>query len=225
MADSSLLRSSSFPYIAPFAAFLALLAAGDFLGLGALEFPFRVAVLSLILWFCSRHVISLRATNWLGSILLGIAVFFLWIAPDVLFPGYRSHWLLQNSITGKVSVSIPSGLELSPLVLLFRTIRAAVLVPIIEELFWRAWLMRYLINPDFEKVALGTFQAASFLFSAALFASEHGPYWDVGLLTGLLYNAWMIRTKSLGDCILTHAVTNLALSLYVILYGKWEYWM
>jgi uncharacterized protein len=156
---------------------------------------------------------------------VGVAVFFVWIGPDVLWPGYRQHWVFQNSITGRLSTSIPAGLELSPMVLLFRTIRAAILVPVIEELFWRAWLMRWLINPNFEAVPLGAFRASSFLVTAALFASEHGPYWEVGLLTGLIYNGWMVRTRSLGDCIVAHAVTNLILSLYVIGYGKWEYWM
>jgi hypothetical protein len=57
-----------------------------------------------------------------------------------------------------------------------------------------------------------------------LFASEHGPYWDVGLIAGILYNLWMIRTRSIADCILAHAVTNAALSLYVIATGQWQYW-
>ncbi len=48
---------------------------------------------------------------------------------------------------------------------------------------------------------------------AILFASEHGPYWDVGLITGVIYNWWMVRTKSVADCILMHAVTNAALSI------------
>jgi membrane protease YdiL (CAAX protease family) len=58
-----------------------------------------------------------------------------------------------------------------------------------------------------------------------LFASEHGAYWDVGLAAGVAYNWWMVRTRSLGDLILAHAVTNLCLSVYVIAAGKWEYWL
>ncbi|MEJ7606852.1 MAG: CAAX prenyl protease-related protein [Bryobacteraceae bacterium] len=98
-------------------------------------------------------------------------------------------------------------------------------MPIIEELFWRGWLMRWLIKPNFRMVPLGAFTASSLLITALLFASEHGPYWDVGLLAGLLYNWWMIRTRSLGDCVLSHAVTNACLSAYVIGTGNWQYWM
>ena len=77
----------------------------------------------------------------------------------------------------------------------------------------------------FLKVPLGTYAASAFWIVAVLFASEHGPYWDVGLVAGLLYNWWMIRTKSLGDCILAHGVTNALLSGYVLATGKWEYWL
>ena len=31
----------------------------------------------------------------------------------------------------------------------------------------------------------------------------------------------MIRTRSIGDCILAHAVTNLLLGIYVISTGNW----
>jgi hypothetical protein len=33
------------------------------------------------------------------------------------------------------------------------------------------------------------------------------------------------RTRSLGDLMLAHAVTNLALSLYVIRTERWMFWM
>jgi uncharacterized protein len=58
-----------------------------------------------------------------------------------------------------------------------------------------------------------------------LFAMEHGPFWEVGLATGVIYNWWMRRSRSLGDLMLAHAVTNLALSLYVIATARWIFWM
>jgi CAAX prenyl protease-like protein len=96
---------------------------------------------------------------------------------------------------------------------------------VIEELFWRGWLMRYLVSADFQRVRLGTYTSLSFWLTAALFASEHGPYWDVGLLAGILYNWWVVRTGSLGDCILAHAITNLCLASYVLGLGQYQYWL
>jgi CAAX prenyl protease-like protein len=215
------------PYVVPFIAFLVLLSHGGYLhsALGAWEFPFRVSVLSAILWVFSRDVIDFRVRRWAMTVIIGIAVFAIWVAPDLLFPGYRQHWLFQNAITGSLSSSIPADLRENLLVLLFRTVRAVVLVPIIEELFWRAWLLRWLISSNFEKVPLGAYTASSMWISALLFASEHGPYWEVGLVAGLAYNFLMIRSRSLGDCILAHAITNGVLSLFVVLTGRWEYWL
>jgi len=186
----------------------------------------RVAVLVAALLGFSRDIIaSLRVRHALPSILLGLAVCALWVAPDQLFPGWRAHWLFQNSITGTVTNSIPPEEFANPLVVTLRIVRAALLVPLLEEFFWRGWLPRWLVNPDWQRVPLGTFNAMGFVLTAVLFASEHGPFWEVGLLCGLLYNWYMWRTKSLGDLVLVHAVTNAALAGFVLVTKQYAYWM
>ena len=189
----------------------------------------RVAVMAVVLWFIARPVIDLRVRHVAATLGIGVAVFAIWIAPDVLIPGYRHFWLFENAVTGKAATSLTSlsggSAVLSWPVLALRMARAVVIVPIVEELFWRAWLMRWLIDSDFQKVPLGKYTAFSFWTVAVLFVSEHGPYWDVGLVAGIIYNWWMVRTRSLGDLILAHAVTNFVLSAYVIAAGKWEYWL
>ena len=219
-------RYPSLPYIVPFGVFVAWLGIAPYLtSIGRWEFPFRIALLIAVLWFFSRHAISLKVSNAAGSVALGLAVFAIWIGPDLLIPGYRGHWLFQNAVTGKLHSSISQNLLSDKMVLALRCFRAVALVPIIEELFWRAWFMRWVISPDFQTVKLGDFTSKAMWITALLFASEHGPYWEVGLIAGLLYNWWMVRTKTLGDCILAHAVTNGALSFYVLQTGKWEYWL
>jgi len=139
--------------------------------------------------------------------------------------GWRDHWLFTNGITGKVESSLPVSARNDWLVLGLRAARAAILVPIAEELFWRGWLPRLIANPDWEEVPLGHYTRLAFWATAALFAVEHGPYWEVGLLSGVIYSWWMIRTRSLGDLIVAHGVTNLCLSAYVLTTDRWEYWM
>ena len=206
--------------------FIVFLAGGKYLPIPPeAEQILRFVVITAAIWFFSRHLVSLKMKAPVASIALGIGVFLLWIGPDALVPGYRTHWLFQNSITGTIQVSMQPGLLEDRFQLILRMARAALLVPILEELFWRGWLMRWLIDNDFERVPLGTYAAGAFRITAILFASEHGPYWEVGLITGAIYNWWMIRTKCLPDLYVTHGVTNLCLSLYVIATGKWEYWM
>jgi CAAX prenyl protease-like protein len=219
-------QSASLPYIAPFAVFMGLIALHSVYSLPDLaDQILRVTVVSLVLIFIARPVIDLRAPHWPLSLLIGAAVFLIWIAPDLAFPGYRHHLLFENRILGAPTPGLSVASQTQPAVLALRAVRAVILVPIVEELFWRAWLMRWIIAPDFEKVPLGKYTAMSFWAVALLFASEHGSYWDVGLVTGVIYNAWMVKSKSLGDLILTHAVTNACLSIYVIAAGKWEYWL
>lgn len=217
----------SIPYIAPFAVFMLLLAVGPSLPFGQpWESVFRVGVLVLVIAVCSGDVVrSMRINHAFASIALGLAVCALWVAPDLLFPGWRSHWLLQNSITGTITTTIPPNELSNPLVLTLRIARAALLVPILEELFWRGWLPRWIVNNDWQKVPLGTYTTLAFIATAVLFATEHGPFWDVGLLCGLIYNWYMWRTRSLGDLVLVHGVTNAALAGYVLMTGKYEYWM
>lgn len=209
-------------YVSGFAVFLILLALGK--AAPALAAPaIRVAVLALVVALISRRVLDLRPSTPGASLLVGLGVFLLWIAPDLIWPGYRSHWLFQNALTGRLgALEEPARSDL--LFLAFRTIQAAAVVPIIEELFWRGWLMRWLIDADFERVSLGSYTPLSFWLTAILFASEHGPHWDVALAAGLVYNGWMLRTRRLADCILAHAATNAALCAYVIAWGKFEYW-
>jgi hypothetical protein len=214
------------PYVLPFAVLIALLGLGPYLGIGpALTQSLRaLAVLAALLVF-SRGVIRLRPERPVASLLLGLGVFAIWIGPDVLFPAYRHLWLFDNPLVRASASNLPApGLRTSLWFLSFRVGASVLLVPVVEELFWRAWVMRWLISPAFSKVPLGAYSAPAFWTTAVLFASEHGAYWDVGLAAGVLYNWWMIRTRSLADCILAHAVTNAALAAYVLLSGQWQYW-
>jgi CAAX prenyl protease-like protein len=216
----------SAPYVVPFGVFMVLIAVQQYVPLPQTwEFAARCMILTAVLWYFSREVISFQLQRPWMSLALGVAVFFLWIGPDFLFPGYRQHWLFTNSITGQVKTALDASSQTDPGALFFRVLRAVILVPVIEELFWRAWALRWVARNDFEAMPLGTYTQTSFLIVAVLFAAEHGPFWEVGLACGLIYNWWMGKTKSLGDLILTHAVTNGCLCIYVLTAKKWEYWM
>jgi uncharacterized protein len=222
---SSLMNHPAVPYVLPFAVFILLLGIQSWIPLPQkVEFGLRIVILSVVLWY-SRRVVDLGVSHVVGTVAVGLGVFVLWIAPDLLFAGYRQHWLFHNFVTGSAGSSLRAGVAGDPGALALRSLRAILIVPIVEELFWRGWLMRYLIRTDFLKVPLGAYSAAAFWTVALLFAAEHGPYWDVGLLAGIVYNWWMCRTKRLGDLIWAHAITNAALCAYVLLTHKWEYWL
>jgi uncharacterized protein len=209
-------------YVLPFGIFIALLALQSIVPIPQwLKFAAPLIAIAIV----SREALASKLVNPLASIALGIAVCVLWVGPEILFPGYHQGVLFSNSVLGHTTSTATAAQKSDSIFILFRVLVSVITVPILEELFWRGWLMRWLIDRDFERVPLGTYNTQAFWIVAVLFASEHGPFWDVGLLTGIIYNWWMVRTKSIWDCILMHAVTNACLAWYVLHYDQWMYWL
>lgn len=223
--DTRAPNAASLAWVGPFATFMLWLAVDKYLPIAnpGKELLRDAVLLAAILGF-SRHILPRSAPHWKASLVLGVAVCAMWVAPDALLPGWRNAAIFQNGITGHITTSI-APVELMPLMLALRTARAALLVPVLEELFWRGWLPRWIQDTRFERIALGQYTPLAFWATALLFGAEHGPFWEVGLLCGIIYNWWMRRTRSLGDLVLVHAVTNLALSAYVIATARWSFWM
>jgi CAAX prenyl protease-like protein len=218
-----LLSHPAAAWVFPFAVFIALIALQKLFPIPA---PVRFFIIIAAIAAVSREPLRGRPSAPLVSILLGLAVFVLWVGPDVIAPAWRHSILFNNPIVGQPAGNTPPASRNDPIFLLFRIAISVIAVPILEELFWRGWLMRWIINSEhFERVPLGAYAPIAFWVVAVLFASEHGSFWDVGLLTGIIYNWWMVRTRNLWDCILAHAVTNGALAAYVVLAGQWQYWL
>jgi uncharacterized protein len=218
------LQRATAGYVAPFAAFVGFMTLEKPLFHSQHLYAVRCLVALAAILVFSRPYLSFRPTRPTSSVAIGLAVFAIWIAPDALF-GYRHHWLFENSLLGSTASTLAPGDQADLRFLAVRALGSTLLVPILEELFWRGWLMRWLVRPDFTKVALGTYAPLAFWGTAALFASEHGSYWEVGLLAGIGYNWWLLRTRNLADCMLAHAVTNGALAAYVVATGAWRYWL
>jgi CAAX prenyl protease-like protein len=112
--------------------------------------------------------------------------------------------------------------------LCIRVAGPTLVVPVMEELFFRDWLMRILVGGvAFEEVPIGKFTWTSLIVMSLFFGINHGmppsgPF-VAGVVYGLLMGILVIRTKSLGSCIVAHAITNWTLYLYVIYAGDWQF--
>jgi uncharacterized protein len=228
------MERAAIPRTVPFALFMAFIGVEEFLRLladkGLISFsahslyylyPLKTfSVAAVLLLFLPRcQEITLRDLADFGrttvSILVGLLVFILWINMD---------W--QFGTIGKLQGFNPTLLSDSfsrNAMTLVRLAGAAIVVPIMEELFWRSFLLRYIIDHDFAKVPIGRFTCLSFLISAALFGMEHNLFL-AGVMAGIAYNLLLYYTRSISQCIVAHAVTNLALGIYVIHTGKWYFW-
>lgn len=146
---------------------------------------------------------------------VGLAVFALWINMDWSLGGVTTSQGFNPTLFPDKRVQVAMTA--------FRVAGAVLVVPLMEELFWRSFLVRYIIDKDFDRVPLGTFTWSSFLLTIVLFGLEHS-YLLAGMMAGLFYNIILYRTKSLAQCVLAHAVTNLALAIYVLYSGQWRFW-
>lgn len=219
------MNNPSLAYAGPFVAFVALMGVTGSLGVSpTVAYPLRSLAALAVWWVFSRNLIRWRPSRPLAGALLGVGVFLIWISPELVWPGYREHWLFDNALTRPMQRAPSEELRRHVGYLLVRSLGSTLLVPVIEELFWRGWLMRWLVAHDFTNKPLGEYCARSFWITAALFALEHGAHWDVGLAAGIAYNWWLVRTRNLADCVVAHGVTNACLAGYVLGAGTWSYW-
>ena len=96
-------------------------------------------------------------------------------------------------------------------------------VPIAEELAFRGFLYRRLVDADFERVSFRQFTWVAFAVSSVLFGVMHGR-WLAGTLAGMCYALVMYRRGELGDAIAAHAITNAMIAAYVLATGHWLLW-
>jgi CAAX prenyl protease-like protein len=104
-----------------------------------------------------------------------------------------------------------------------RLIGSTLVVPALEEVFYRSFLYRWIIDPQFERVPIGLFRWGAFQFTSIIFGLEHRE-WLSGILCGFVYQGLVCRRKRLGDAMTAHAITNFLLGIWVLWKGAWHFW-
>ena len=214
--------------IAPFALFIALLALRGaapsdgswgidprwIYGLGVVS----VGALLAIFWReygeLARQTLP-DAREVLLAAIVGIAVFGLWIHLD-------ANWMTIGEPSANFVPLTAAGTLDWPFIAV-RWVGAALLVPLIEELFWRSFLMRWIEQPVFEGVDPRRVGLKAIVLSTFVFTLAH-TLWLAALITGLAY-AWLyVRSGKLWLPVIAHAVTNGVLGVWVVATGNWQFW-
>jgi CAAX prenyl protease-like protein len=152
-----------------------------------------------------------------ASVAVGLLVFVLWIGIEEM---------LAYPHIGERTAFDPGSIASAgtrSMFLVLRLIGLVIVVPVMEELFWRSLSLRYLTNSDFLSVPIGEYSRNALLISVAFFAATHTE-WLVAAITGLIYSFWVRHTRSVLAVVIAHAVTNAALGIYILKTGKWIYW-
>ncbi len=153
------------------------------------------------------------------GVVVGLAVLAIWVAGE--------KWIAYPHLVGNRSAFDPFVSIASPstryVFLATRFFGLALMVPVMEELFWRSFLIRYLTTAKWRNIPPWEYSWPAFAMVAAGFGLEH-PEWLVAVVCAVAYGLLLRQTKSLFACIVAHAATNLGLGIYVIYSGAWQLW-
>jgi CAAX prenyl protease-like protein len=208
----------------PFALYIAFLVGGTVLE-PLLPDPrwvylLQVAMPALALAWFARDYAELKpgtttsGGDWVLAAGVGVAVFVAWIHLDV-------RWLSFGQ-SGGFDPTRPGGGIDWPLTAA-RIMGAVLVVPVMEELFWRSFVMRWIDRADFLRVSPLTVTFKALALSSLIFGLEHS-LWFAGLLAGLAYGWLYVRRGNLWAPVVAHAVTNLLLALWVVKTQQWQFW-
>ncbi len=107
--------------------------------------------------------------------------------------------------------------------LLIRLIGMVIVVPIMEELFWRGFLIRIIIDERWQQVPLGKLTRASVIIVTIAFVAVHAE-WTAALVWILMIHWLYWKTKNLWACVIAHAASNAVLAAYILAYEQWQLW-
>jgi CAAX prenyl protease-like protein len=156
---------------------------------------------------------SVRDLGW--AVLVGLVVFVLWIT-------LTAPWMQLGEPVARYVPLDADGDRLWTRIVV-RWIGATLLVPVMEELFWRSFLMRWIDSARFETVDPQRASPKAIVLSTFVFTLAH-TLWLAAAIAGLAY-AWLYRrTGRLWVSVLAHAVTNGVLGAWVVATGNWSFW-
>ena len=163
-------------------------------------------------------VLEMRwAVSW-EAVLAGVLVFAIWVGLDRFYPE-----LSKSGATGNPADVFGRN---SPLAWFFDGVHIlgmTLVVPPLEEVFYRSFLYRIIARQDFLSVPLNQWVPLPFFVTAIVFGVSHNE-WLAGILCGMIYQWLVIRKNRLGDAMTAHAITNLLLGLWIVWRGAWHFW-
>lgn len=224
-AEAPMFNRAAWLRILPFAAYMLFIVIADVLerlgvAAGPLRwlYPLKIGVVALLLALFWRQYgelksFRLRPVALLAALAVGVGVLVLWVS-------LNADWMIVGAAPG---FDPRDAGRIDWLLVAIRIAGAALVVPVMEELFWRSFLMRWIVNPDFESVEPSQLGLKSFLITVLLFGFEHN-LWLAGIVAGAAYSLLYMRHRQLWSPILAHAVTNGLLGVWVLMTGNWSYW-
>ena len=206
--------------VAPFVIFLVLtFCQGKFGADSACWFYFgKTLAGAWLIWEMRPFVPEMRwAISW-EAIVVGVGIFALWVGIDPFYPK-----IFHAGATGNPNEQSGENSVLAWFFIAAHVFGMTLVVPPLEEVFYRSFLYRYLAKQDFQSVPLNQFSPWPFLATALFFGFSHNE-WLAGILCGAAYQWLVLRKNRLGDAMTAHAITNFLLGVWIVWRGAWNFW-
>jgi hypothetical protein len=181
----------------------------------------KCVVGSWMIWVTWPLVSEMRWTISFEAIFAGVLVFVMWVALPKFSKPDDTWNLLKHYESSPAMVWAFAGVRIAG---------STLLVPMLEEVFYRSFLYRYILAPNWMFTAHDSFGIKPFLLTSVIFGFTH-QHWLAGIICGIIYQSLVLRTNRIGDAITAHATTNFLLGIWVITQGfgyaeksQWHYW-
>jgi CAAX protease family protein len=203
----------------PFGIFVALTAAQGEFGESSRYWLYLVKTL-VGAWLILEMRPFVEEMRWKFSweaVVVGIIIFATWVGLDGYYPRLTNlgpDWNPYKEF----------GKGLAGFYAAVRIAGSSIVVPPIEEVFYRSFLYRYFVKTDFRAMPFNRFHGLSFFVTSIIFGVLHPDRWVAGIICGLGYQWLVIHKNRLGDAMTAHAITNFLLGLWVVWKGAWSFW-
>jgi CAAX prenyl protease-like protein len=222
------LQASSPEYvrIMPFVVFVVITFASGMMGGNWMFWGYAIKVVigAWLLWEVRDYIPEMRwAFSW-EAVVVGVLVFVIWVGLDPYYPKIPLFFVDTEESIWNPFKHFGDGSAIAWALMCIRIFGMTVIVPPLEEVFYRSFLYRYIIKYDFLKVNMRHFDGISFVLVCLLFGFAHFQ-WLAGILCGMAYQWLVLRKGRLGDAMTAHAITNFMLGVYVVWKGEtaWKF--
>ena len=217
---NKILASAILVRAVPFAVFAALTLFQGRFGEGSLYWVYalKTVIGAFLLWQVRHHIKEMRWSISWEAVAVGVGVCAVWVGLDGHYPMFFERGGNFNPF-----MTYGAGSGIAMLFIAVRVIGSSLVVPPLEEVFYRSFIYRYLIKANFLEVPLNHLQWRSFLIAGVIFGVGHYE-WLPGILCGFAYQWLVIRKGRLGDAMTAHAITNFLLALWILTHDAYRFW-
>jgi len=168
---------------------------------------------------------------WLRLIAAAVALGYSW--PRLRRVDWRFTW--RGALAGLLAFAIwivaaramlpPQGASPAPVMLgpashaawvIGHILSSVLVIPLVEELAFRGYLMRRLRSADFESVTPSKVGLGALLVSSTVFGLAQGSLWLSGILAGTVFGLIYMRTGRLGESLAAHVIANALIAATVL---------